>query len=405
MDKQAPFPQHPDACACADEHTPHDLGNIEGGAPTVASLMALNSRPCFTLAEILPMLSDEELMLAIELYDMDEEEDLELESLSRAELIARATKALTDPAIHEANLLSLPYNSREHYLWLKEEGEYRHPLDQAEIYLQRLMVTEDDEEATRIIEFMERETTMEALASEMLVFPFVYEGMLSYVMPHEVRDACDKIATEEFLEYAENLELASEYIDAATNLYGAVAIEDIIDIMAAYEPNIDATTAAELIVESIEVNKLWPHSVENGFVAHPLFNESIGLGVQMAFDLLKTASKTPRYQPEPPIFLNYAFHDFEEENFEADLLYELLVDLYPEHDKDDCYEMVQFVQQCARQGMRSEIIVEAMFKEILPGPLANEAQSSLLIKQLAKLMHTTRTWTLNGRSPAEVEEI
>ena len=174
--------------------------------------------------------------------------------------------------------------------------------------------------------------------------------------------------------------------------------------MAAYEPDIDAAAAADLVVEALEVNQLWPRSIENGFVAHELFREGVGLGEQMAFELLSIAAETPRYQPDRETFLSYSYPDFDEENFEAELLYELLVDLYPDNDVDEAFQMVQFVQQCARQGMRNEIIVESLFEDMLPQPLANEGQASLLIKQIAKLVHTTRTWAFNGHSPEEVEQ-
>jgi len=404
MDKHDLFQAYFDACDSVTEEDAHPLfggGAVPEGA---VGLTGIEAQPVFTLPEALALLEDEELMLAIELYDLSDEAELGLEALDREQLLARATEALSNPAIHEINLRSIPTISREHYLWLAREGVYEHPLDQAAEDMRRILEADDEAEIQRIVSNMERGATIEALAGEMLVFPFVHDGLVTFVMPNEIREACLSVATEEFLAYAEAVELATAYIDAATNLYGVIAVEDVIDLMAAYEPDIDAAAAADLVVEALEVNQLWPRSVENGFVAHELFREGVGLGEQMAFELLSIAAETPRYQPDRETFLSYAYPDFDEENFEAELLYELLVDLYPDSDVDEAFQMVQFVQQCARQGMRNEIIVESLFEDMLPQPLANEGQASLLIKQIAKLVHTTRTWAFNGHSPEEVEQ-
>lgn len=401
---------HDDFCECGHDHHHHgdacDCGCEDMPQLGLAQLVGVEGEPVYTLAEIFALLEDEEVKLAIESYDPSEEEDLGLDQLSREELIARAVEVMSSPDIHVMNLRSLQSDMREDYLWIVEEGVYECSADAAAARLDFLINAEDEQEIANMVREIERAATIEALAGEMIVFPFLHDGLITFVMPNEIREACKSIATEEFLTYVAEVEQIIAYIDAATNLYGVIAVEDLIDLIATYEPDMSASDAAAHVVEILEVDRLWPHSVENGFVSHELFRDGTGLGEQMAYELLSVASNTPRYQPDRETFLDYANPDFDEENFEADLLFELLVDLFPEYDDPEAaYQVVQFVQQCARQGMRNEIIIETLFEDMLPQPLANEGQASLLIKQIAKLVHTTRSWPFSGHTPEEAESL
>lgn len=403
-------PDQHDHCECGHPHefNVHDheceCGCHEEAGIDFAEMVGIEGEPVRALRDILALLEDEELMLATELYAMDEELP-ELEGLSREELIDCAFEALTSPDIHVLNLRSLQADVRDDYLWIMEEGLYECSANAAAERLEKLTLAESEESFAATLREIERAATVEALAGEMMVFPFLHDDMVSFVVPDEIREACKSVATEEFLDYVKEVELVVSYIDAATNLYGVIAVEDVIDLIAAYEPNFDAATAASHVVDILEIDKLWPHFASGGIIAHPLFSEGTGLGEAMAADLLAAAAKVPRYQPERDDFLAYAYPDYDEENFEAELLYELLSDLYPDHDTDQAFEIVQFVQQCGRQGMRNEVIIDSLFEDLLPEPLANEGQASLLIKQLAKVVHTTRTWGLNGHTPEEAEKL
>lgn len=367
----------------SDDEIEQLVNMIEG-----SGLAALDSKPLTSLADILQILEDDELMLICEMYGLHFE-PYDLEAASRVELEDRAAFLLTHPVIQEITMLDMSPSIRADYLEIMREGVFSFAPE-----------GEDEENPHARLRGL-----LDALSSMMLAFPFAQKDAFTYVVPDEIRKSCEDVIAEGFLDYAAENDLVYQYIDAAVNLYGVIRLTDLVEIIDRHGAvSFSAAEVEELILSLLASEGVWAYFENEGFVAHEIFLDGAGLGLTFAQELHAHASSVSRHIPEKDLFLAHANPGFFEENFEAELLTELLAGFFPEA-ATTMGDTVAFVQECARQGVRNDVLIETLFEEFLPGPFANEAQANLAIKQAAKLVQTTRAWACNGRTPAEVDKM
>lgn len=349
-----------------------------------SQLNLIEAEPMSDLMGILALLDDEELRYAIDMHIMPPEE-FDTDAASGDELIAEAFRRLTQPRVHERTMFDMGPGMRETYLKIMETGRFEYE--------------EGESEPT------EERSLLDAIAVMLVAFPFLHDGKITYIIPDEIRATLQTVIDDGFLEFAAQNDLVYEYIDAATNLYGVIKLDDLAQIIESQNPGaFEEAPIQEFLHNVADYAQLWAYFEEDGVIAHEIFSNEGGLGKNYALELMQFASKLPRFVPEKEELLKYVDPQYYEENFEADLLAELIDGFFP-NEKVGTRECVLFVQECARQGMRPEILIETLFEEYLPGPFANEAQANLAIKQIVKLVNTTRAWADNGRTLAEAEMI
>lgn len=349
-----------------------------------SQLNLIEAEPVSDLPSILALLDDEELRYAIDMHIIAGEE-FDADAASGEELIAEAVRRLTQPRVHERTMFDMGPGMRETYLNLMEKGRF------------------EFEEGNG--EPSEERSLLDAIAMMLVAFPFLHDGKVTYVIPDEIRATLQTVIDDGFLDFAAQNDLIYEYLDAATNLYGVIKLEDLAKIVEKQNPGIfEGEPVEEFLHNVADYAQLWAYFEEDGVVAHEIFSDQGGLGKNYAIELMQFASKLPRYVPGKEELLKYVDPQYYEENFEAVLLAELIEGFFPGQ-KVGVRECVLFVQECARQGMRPEILIETLFEEYLPGPFANDAQADLVIKQIVKLVNTTRAWADNGRTLAEAEAL
>ncbi len=362
------------------------MSMIEGS--TMANVAAIEGKPRTALADILQLLEDDELKLICEMHGLHLE-PFDVERAPREKLEERAALLLTHPSLQEATMLDMPQSVRDDYLEIMRTGSYAFPLEGS---------YEESENA-------HLRGLLDALASMMIVFPFAHEASLSYIVPIEIRESCESVATEAFFERAAEIDLIYQYIDAAINLYGGIQFDELSGIIDRHIPEgLKHGDARAYVQDIVEREGVWAYFEDEGIVAHEIFHDAAGLGYGFVRELLSHAATKPRYIPGKQEFLAYADPNYFEENFEAELLTELLAGFFSEP-LEHMEDTVAYVQECARQGVRNKVLIETLFEEFLPGPFANEAQANLAVKQVAKLVHTTRTWACNGHTPEEIARI
>lgn len=353
-----------------------------------SGLAAIDSNPLSSLADILQILEDDELMLICEMYGLHFE-PYDLETASRGELEERAAFLLTHPLIQKITMLDMSPSIRADYLEIMRAGTFSFAPE-----------GEDENNPHARLRGL-----LDALSSMMLTFPFAQKDAFTYVVPDEIRRSCEEVIAEGFLEYAAENDLVYQYIDAAVNLYGVICLEDLVQIIESQaELSLSADEVRETILGLVASEGVWAYFGEQGLIAHEIFQDGAGLGLAFAQELHSHAACLPRHIPEKEIFVAHANPSYFEENFEAELLTELLEGFFPEA-AASAASTVTFVQECARQGVRNEVLIETLFEEYLPGPFANEAQANLAIKQTAKLVQSTRAWACNGHTPAEADKM
>lgn len=353
-----------------------------------SGLAAIDASPLTALDDILQILEDDELKLICEIHGLSFER-CDLETASRSELEDRAAFFLTHPVIQEITMLDMSPSIRADYLEIMRVGVFTFAPE-----------GEDEENPHAHLRGL-----LDALSSMMLVFPFAQKDAFTYVVPDEIRKSCEKVVAEGFLDYAAENDLVYQYIDAAVNLYGVIRLTDLVEIIDKHEAvSFSAAEVEEHILNLLAGEGVWAYFEDEGLIAHEIFLDGAGLGLSFAQELYAHASSVSRYVPEKDLFLAHANPGFFEENFEAELLTELLAGFFPEA-ADTMGDTVTFVQECARQGVRNDVLIETLFEEFLPSPFANEAQANLAIKQAAKLVQTTRAWACNGRTPVEVDKM
>ena len=347
-------------------------------------ITAIEGQPMHALADILGLLDDDELRYAVDMHN-PAALNFDTDAATREELITEASARLASPTIHEVSMLDMGPSMRETYVNIMKQGIFEFAKD-----------SED---------FDETRSLLDALAMMMTVFPFEHEGKLTYVVPTEIQASFQRVIDDDFLTFAAENDMVYDYVDAATNLYGVIEVADLAKIIESHNPQeLTGGPADEFLKNVISYGQFWSYYEEEGVVAHELFAEEQGLGKQYALELMEFARKIPRYIPSKEEFLKYASPDYYEDNFEADLLAELLDGFFSDTEVN-IQECVLFVQDCARQGMRPEVLIETLFEDYLPGPFGNEAQANLAIKQIVKLVNTTRAWADNGRTLAEAEQL
>ena len=349
-----------------------------------SQLNLIEAEPVCDLPGILAMLDDEELRYAIDMHIIAGEE-FDADAASGEELVTEAVRRLTQPRVHERAMFDMGPGMRETYLKLMEAGRFE--------------FEEGDSEPT------EERSLLDAISMMLVAFPFLHDGKITYVIPDEIRSTLQSVIDDGFLEFAAQNDLIYEYLDAATNLYGVIKLVDLAKIIEKQNADTFKDEPIEELLHNVaDYAQLWAYFEEEGVIAHEIFSEEGGLGKGYAIELMQFASKLPRFIPSKEELLKYVDPQYYEENFEAELLGELIEGFFP-GEKVNTRECVLFVQECARQGMRPEILIETLFEEYLPGPFANDAQANLAIKQIIKLVNTTRAWADNGRTLAEAEAL
>ena len=357
----------------------------------------IEGEPVDDLRAILRQLDEEDLRFTIDMLDL---RNIDSDALSGEDLVEQTANTLCSLATHEEILINMNPTFREEYLRIMEKGRY---------------TVAEDVTPSNPADHAQFTSVIGAAAAMSVAFAFAHDGLTTFVIPDEVRHAFNRAVEGGILDFCEEVDLVHEYLFAATNLYGAIAVEDLANIMMKLDPQVFAEKRGTLdhILRIVEFDDVLPYfeaedeeaeEAGKGIVANSLFEESGGLGRELACDLVRFARQVPRFLPTRATLLKYACPDYFEPNFEVELLTELLEGFFPGQ-ADVCAQAISFVQSAAREGIKEDVIIETLAQDILPEPLKNDGQANLLIKQVIKVVNTTRSWGANGHTNQEMEAL
>lgn len=230
-----------------------------------------------------------------------------------------------------------------------------------------------------------------------LVFSFLEQDKLYYLIPEEVKDAYHNIQTESFRKTRDRYHLVLQYIQAASNLYGVCKPEKFIEIFNAQ--NDEKLNEAEFTdIYRFLTGRAQPFSVNQDYLLSDYFEDG---NQEELEELLKRVNNKPYYIPGKNQFLKYSDSVYYELTPQLIRLKTfILQNLCKEEEL--AQTIVEDIQvACSMEEPFQEIMAEFEHRNI-------HIKNTELIKALAALINDvynhTRLWSNRGRTPFEVQK-
>ena len=223
---------------------------------------------------------------------------------------------------------------------------------------------------------------------------FLQDGVVTYVMPDEVRSAVLDLIEDGFQVRKERSDLIHTYAMAAINLYGVIAKDDLLKIF-------NMQNRPALTEEELDLVLLRQIARECGYVllGPEIASEAFSYNQYRDIpDLLTRVGNKPRYIPTKAEFLRYA--------------------------DPDCYEPTACTQEleqylrtscCMDTPRLSELMIELHYAIVLEAPMQrlldlfveygvelSAGELHTISKLLVGLSNHTRLWSNNGHTPSEL---
>ena len=223
---------------------------------------------------------------------------------------------------------------------------------------------------------------------------FLQNGVVSYVMPDEVRSAVLDLIEGGFQARKERSDPVHAYAMAAINLYGVIAKDDLLKIF-------NMQNRPALTEEELDLVLLRQIAQECGYVllGTEIASEAFSYNQYRDIpDLLARVGNKPRYIPTKTEFLKYADPDYYEPTAYTQELEQYL--------RTSC---------CMDTPRLSELMIELHYAIVLEAPMQrlldlfveygvelSAGELHTISKLLVELSNHTRLWSNNGHTPSEL---
>ena len=223
---------------------------------------------------------------------------------------------------------------------------------------------------------------------------FLQDGVVTYVMPDEVRSAVLDLIEGGFQARKERSDLIHAYAMAAINLYGVVAKDDLLKIFS-------MQNRPALNEEELDLVLLRQIARECGYVllGTEIASEAFSYNQYRDIpDLLARVGNKPRYIPTKTEFLKYADPDYYEPTAYTQEL--------EQHLRTSCHLDTQRLSELMIE-LHYAIVLEAPIQRLLDlfveyGVELSAGELHTISKLLVELSNHTRLWSNNGHTPSEL---
>ena len=223
---------------------------------------------------------------------------------------------------------------------------------------------------------------------------FLQDGVVTYVMPDEVRSAVLDLIEGGFQARKERSDLIHAYAMAAINLYGVVAKDDLLKIFS-------MQNRPALNEEELDLVLLRQIARECGYVllGTEIASEAFSYNQYRDIpDLLARVGNKPRYIPTKTEFLKYADPDYYEPTAYTQEL--------EQHLRTSCHLDRQRLSELMIE-LHYAIVLEAPIQRLLDlfveyGVELSAVELHTIAKLLVELSNHTRLWSNNGHTPSEL---
>ena len=223
---------------------------------------------------------------------------------------------------------------------------------------------------------------------------FLQDGVVTYVMPDEVRSAVLVLTENGFQARKERSDLIHAYAMAAINLYGVIAKDDLLKIFSMQ--NRPALTEEELdLVLLRQIARECGYVLLGTEIASEAFSYNQYRDIP---DLLARVGNKPRYIPTKTEFLKYANPDYYEPTAYTQELEQYL--------RTSCHLDTQRLSELMIE-LHYAIVLEAPMQRLLDlfveyGVELSAGELHTISKLLVELSNHTRLWSNNGHTPSEL---
>lgn len=223
---------------------------------------------------------------------------------------------------------------------------------------------------------------------------FLQDGVVTYVMPDEVRSAVLDLIEGGFQARKDRSDLIHAYAMAAINLYGVIAKDDLLKIF-------NMQNRLALNEEELDLVLLRQIAQECGYVllGTEIASEAFSYNQYRDIpDLLARVGNKPRYIPTKTEFLKYANSDYYEPTAYTQELEQYL--------RTSCHLDRQRLSELMIE-LHYAIVLEAPMQRLLDlfveyGVELSAGELHTISKLLVELSNHTRLWSNNGHTPSEL---
>ncbi len=223
---------------------------------------------------------------------------------------------------------------------------------------------------------------------------FLQDGVVTYVMPDEVRSAVLDLIENGFQARKERSDLIHAYAMSAINLYGVIAKDDLLKIF-------NMQNRLALNEEELDLVLLRQIAQECGYVllGTEIASEAFSYNQYRDIpDLLARVGNKPRYIPTKTEFLKYANPDYYEPTAYTQELEQYL--------RTSCHLDRQRLSELMIE-LHYAIVLEAPMQRLLDlfaeyGVELSAGELHTISKLLVELSNHTRLWSNNGHTPSEL---
>lgn len=223
---------------------------------------------------------------------------------------------------------------------------------------------------------------------------FLQDGVVTYVMPDEVRSAVLDLIEGGFQARKDRSDLIHAYAMAAINLYGVIAKDDLLKIF-------NMQNRLALNEEELDLVLLRQIAQECGYVllGTEIASEAFSYNQYRDIpDLLARVGNKPRHIPTKTEFLKYANSDYYEPTAYTQELEQYL--------RTSCHLDRQRLSELMIE-LHYAIVLEAPMQRLLDlfveyGVELSAGELHTISKLLVELSNHTRLWSNNGHTPSEL---
>ncbi len=229
-----------------------------------------------------------------------------------------------------------------------------------------------------------------------MLYSFYDHDELYFVIPEEIQDAYHRINQRSFRKERDRYQLVSQYIEAATNLYGVCPVDQLIDIV--NSQNEDSLSDAEFLQISYDLS-----SRQQSWYRYrvDLLSDYFGPGNDdERVDLLKAVENKPYFVPDKEKFLAFADTDYIEMTPQLIQLQTYIAEHLCKDATMTEYLVDDIQLACSMEAPIDEIMYEFERRNIQ----INKRQLQEIIPLIINVKNHTRLWPNRGHTPVELRE-
>lgn len=220
------------------------------------------------------------------------------------------------------------------------------------------------------------------------------DGHFHYIVPAEVQAAYREIEKSGFPAEKEHAILLNDYAIAATNLYGVILQDDLVEIF--NKQNVQKTSTDEMFSVLIRYVPLdYGYCFWKGYLVNDDFADNDFQDVEY---FAGTAGAKPRYIPAKNQFLKYSDWDYIEPTQQISAL-QAYISRELTDDPDLAEDLTEEIAYGCKYETKMQVYID-MFEE--EGILLSFEQIHTLAKLIVDVQNNTRLWLNNGHTPDEI---